>query len=189
MMGFLKLLLAFAPWLSFLIIAHGSMFRLELGLCVALGLSVVMGVLRLHRGLILWVGLAFFAMATVLVVVFENMWTVQYMGVLANGSLALGTWAGIVMGKPFTAEYAKDHTDPSLWNSPVFLRTNSIIASVWASAFTLNAVLAWFKMKQLFFSELAFELISYSLLIGVAVFTQWYPAHLRRQRASQQAAA
>ena len=189
MMGFLKLLLAFAPWLSFLIIAQGSLFRLELGLCVALGLSIVMGVLRLHRGLILWVGLAFFAAATVLVVVFKNMWTVQYMGVLANGSLALGTWAGIVMGKPFTAEYAKDHTDPALWNSPLFLRTNSILASVWGSAFTLNALLAWLKMKQLFFSELTIELMSYTLLIGVAVFTQWYPAHLRRQRASQQAAA
>ena len=189
MMGFFKLLLAFAPWLSFLIIAHGSMFRLELGLCVALGLSILMGVLRLHRGLILWVGLAFFAAATVLVVVFKNMWTVQYMGVLANGSLALGTWAGIVMGKPFTLDYSKDHTDPSLWNSPLFLRTNNIIASVWGSAFTLNALLAWLKMKQLFFSELTFELISYALLIGVAVFTQWYPAYLRRLRASQRAAA
>ena len=93
------------------------------------------------------------------------------------------------MGKPFTAEYAKDHTDPALWNSPLFLRTNNIIASVWGSAFTLNALLAWLKMKQLFFSELTIELISYTLLIGVAVFTQWYPAHLRRQRASQQAAA
>jgi hypothetical protein len=189
MMGFLKLLLSFAPWLSFLIIAHGSMFRLELGLCVALGLSIVMGVLRLHRGLILWVGLAFFSAATVLVVAFQNMWTVQYMGVLANGSLALGTWAGIIVGKPFTLDYAKEHTDPSLWNSPFFLRTNNIIASVWGGAFTLNALLAWMKMKQLFFSEFTFELISYAVLIGVAVFTQWYPAYLRRLRASQQAAA
>ena len=68
-------------------------------------------------------------------------------------------------------------------------RTNNIIASVWGSAFTLNALLAWLKMKQLFFSELTFELISYALLIGVAVFTQWYPAYLRRQRAASSAAA
>ena len=189
MMGFIKLLLSFAPWLSFLIIAHGSMFRLELGLCVALGLSIIMGVLRLHRGIILWVGLAFFSAAAVLVIGFKNMWTVQYMGVLANGSLALGTWAGIAIGKPFTADYARDHTDPSLWNSPLFLRTNNIIASVWGGAFTCNALLAWLKMKQLFFSELAYELISYTLLLGVAVFTQWYPAYLRQLRASQQTTA
>ena len=48
-MSLLKLLLAFAPWLSFLIIARGSLFNLKLGLTVALVLSVVMGVARLHR--------------------------------------------------------------------------------------------------------------------------------------------
>ena len=189
MLGFLKLLLAFAPWLSFLVIAHGSMFRLELGLAVALALSILMGVLRLHRGLILWVGLAFFSAASVLVIVFKNMWTVQHMGVLANGALGLGTWVGVVIGKPFTLDYAKDHTDPSLWNSPLFLRTNNVIASAWGSAFTLNALLAWLKMKQLFFSELTIELLSYAVLVGVAVFTQWYPAHLRRLQARQKAIA
>ncbi len=106
MMGFLKLVLAFAPWLSFLIIAHGSLFRLELGLGVALGLSILMGVLKLHRGVILWVGLAFFSAASVLVIGFQNMWTVRYMGVLANSALTLGTWAGVVMRKPFTLDYA-----------------------------------------------------------------------------------
>lgn len=50
-MGILKLLLAFAPWLAFLFIAHGSLLRLKIGLVVALALSVVMGVTRLHRGL------------------------------------------------------------------------------------------------------------------------------------------
>ena len=189
MMGFIKLLLSFAPWLSFLIIAHGSMFRLELGLCVALGLSIIMGVLRLHRGIILWVGLAFFSAAAVLVIGFKNMWTVQYMGVLANSSLALGTWAGVVTGKPFTLEYAKDHTDPSLWSSPFFLRSNTIIASAWGGAFTCNALLAWLKMKQLFLSELACELLSYTVLIGVAVFTQWYPAYLRGLREKSTEAA
>ena len=49
--------MAFAPWLAFLIIAQGSLLRLKLGLVVALALSVVMGVTRLHRGIILWVGL------------------------------------------------------------------------------------------------------------------------------------
>ena len=39
-MSFLKLLLAFLPWLSFLVIAHGSLFRLKLGLVVALILSM-----------------------------------------------------------------------------------------------------------------------------------------------------
>jgi len=53
-MSFFKLLLVFAPWLAFLFIARGSLFRLKLGLVVAIVLSIVMGITRLHRGVILW---------------------------------------------------------------------------------------------------------------------------------------
>jgi hypothetical protein len=52
-MSFLKLLLSFAPWISFLIIAQGSLPRLKIGLIVALLISIGMGVARLHRGVIL----------------------------------------------------------------------------------------------------------------------------------------
>jgi ABC-type nickel/cobalt efflux system permease component RcnA len=37
-------------------------------------------------------------------------------------------------------------------------------------------------MERIALTELAFELISYSLLIGTAVFTVWYPQHLRRAK-------
>ncbi|ABD07593.1 hypothetical protein RPB_2891 [Rhodopseudomonas palustris HaA2] len=33
-------------------------------------------------------------------------------------------------------------------------------------------------------SELGYELISYAILIGTAIFTAWYPEHLRRARAA-----
>lgn len=100
-MSFLKLLLSFAPWISFLIIAQGSLLRLKIGLIVALLLSIAMGVAKLHRGVILWVGLAFFTYAAVAVVMFKEMWTVRHMGVLANGALAAASWFTVVAGKPF----------------------------------------------------------------------------------------
>lgn len=183
-MGFLKLIVSFAPWLCFLIIAQGSLFRLKLGLAVALGLSVVMGVARLHRGIILWVGLAFFTFALVAVDLFENMWIVRHMGILANGALAAGTWLTIALRKPFTLDYAREHVDPSTWNSPAFLRVNMLIASVWGAAFTVNAALAWGKMESLTLPEYGYELVSYAVLIGTAMFTTWYPGHLRRKRAT-----
>lgn len=145
-MSFFKLVLAFAPWIAFLIIAHGSLFRLKLGLVIAFALCVVMGVTRLHRGVILWAGLCFFMFATIAVVIFENMWTVQHMGVLANGTLAVSAAAGLAIGKPFTLDYAREHTDPALWNQPEFLRTNFIITLMWTLSFTANAILAWAKM-------------------------------------------
>ncbi len=185
-MSFFKLLLAFAPWLAFLVIAHGSLFRLKLGLAVALLLSIVMGVAGLHRGVILWVGLAFFSYASVAVMLLNDMWTVQHMGILANSALALGTFFTIALKKPFTLDYARQHTDPSLWNDPVFIRTNVLISSVWGATFALNAILAWGKMKHFVLDELGYELISYGLLIGTALFTSRYPEHVRRKRLERQ---
>jgi hypothetical protein len=180
-MLFLKLIMAFAPWLAFLVIAHGSLFRLKLGLIIALVLSVGMGVARLHRGVILWVGLAFFTCATLAVIVFHNMWAVKHMGIIASGVLATGTWLTVIFGKPFTLDYAKEHTDPSLWESPPFIRTNMILTSVWGLAFTINAILAWGKMQHFILPELGFELVSYTLLIGTAAFTSWFPGYVRRK--------
>ena len=185
MTAFLKLLLAFAPWLSFLIIAQGSLFRLKIGVGVALALSIIMGLSRLHRGIILWIGLAFFTYATVAVALLNDMWTVRHMGILANGAMALGSWLTIALGKPFSMDYARAHTDPSLWNNPAFIRTNVIITSAWALVFTLNTVLAWGKMAQFILPAWGYEVSSYFLLIVTAAWTIWYPIHCRRLREAE----
>jgi len=184
MLAFFKLMLSFAPWLSFLIIARDTLLRVEIGLSVALALTVVMGVLRLHRGIILWVGVAFFGAATVAVIGFHDTWTLRHLGVLANGALALGAWLTLALGKPFTLDYAKEHVDPGLWTDPQFIRVNVLMTAVWATAFTISAGLAFGKMEQFALSELAYELISYAILIGTAIFTVWYPEHLRRAKAA-----
>lgn len=188
MVQFIKLVLSFAPWLAFLIIAHGDMLRLKIGLAAALALTVFMGVARLHRGVILWVGLAFFAYATVAVFVFEHMWTIRFMGPLANGALALGTWYGVVTGNPFSLDYAKDHTDPSRWKHPAFIRSNMIISSVWGAAFSVNCGLALLGSLGLMHGE-AKELVSYAVLLSTALFTVWYPDYAKRRAMAAEAAA
>jgi len=180
-LSFLKLILSFSPWIALLVIARDGLFRLKVGLAVGFFLSVAMGITRLHRGIILWAGLSFFTYATLAVVVFGNMWTVKYMGVMASGVLAASTWLTIVLNKPFTLDYAREHTDPSLWNSPSFIRTNIVLTSVWGLAFTVNAILAWGKMEHFILSELNYEITSYTLLIGTVDFTNWYPNHVRRR--------
>ncbi len=173
--------MAFAPWLAFLFIAHGSLFRLKLGLVIALVLSIGLGVARVHRGIILWAGLIFFSCASVAVIAFNNMWTAKHMSIVASGVLAAGTWLSVIFGRPFTMDYAREHTDPSLWKSPRFIKTNVILTSAWGLTFTVNAILAWGKMEHFLLSELNYEVISYSLLLGTAAFSSWYPAYIRRR--------
>jgi magnesium-transporting ATPase (P-type) len=188
-MSFFKMLFAFAPWLAFLFIAHGSLFRLKLGLGTALILSIVMGITRLHRGIILWVGLAFFTLATVAVAALENMWIVRHMGILASGTLAAATWLTVATGKPFTMDYAREHTDPSLWKNPIFIRINFIITSVWGATFSINAVLAWGKMEHFILPEWGYEVLSYTILVGSLAFSSRYPAFVREKRKSEVEAA
>lgn len=91
--SFLKMLLSFAPWLFFLIIAQHSMFRLKLGIIGAAVLTVVMAVTRLHRGVIMWVGILFFSCAIVAVVFMNDMWayeTVSYS--LMVSAMFISTW-------------------------------------------------------------------------------------------------
>jgi len=184
-MSFLKLLLAFAPWLSFLIIARDSLFRLKLGLIVALVVSIVMGVARLHRGIILWAGLIFFTGATMAVVLLNDMWSSKYMGILANATLAVSSWMTIALKKPFSLDYAREHTDPSLWDNPLFIRTNVIITSAWAMVFTVNTVLAWGKTKHFVLPEWGYEIVTYTFLVGAAAFTTWYPNYARNRTISE----
>lgn len=184
-MLFLRLILGFAPWIAFLVIAHGSLLRLKFGLVIALALSIVMAVTRLHRGIIMRVGLIFFTSAVVLVVFLDNLWTVKWMGVLASGVLAVSTWMTLLAGRPFTLEYARDHVAPALWSDPGFLSVNRVLTSAWGVAFTINAVLASLKMQRLWLEPLGYELLSYGCLVGTALFTSWYPGHIRRRARTQ----
>jgi hypothetical protein len=181
----LKLLLTFAPWLALLAIARDSLFSLKLGLIVGLVLSVVMGLTHIHRGLILWIGLSFFSLTTVAVVGFENIWVAQHMGVLANGALAASSWFTIVIGKPFSEDYARDHVDRSLWHDPAFIRTNVIVTSIWAAVFTVNAVLAYAKMVNFALPGWAYEVTSYVFLLAAVVFTSWYSQYVHRVREAE----
>ncbi len=185
MLQFLKLLLGFAPWIAFLIIAQGSLQRLEIGLVVAAVLTVVMAVFKLHRGAIMWVGIAFFAYACVAVLVFRDMWTIRNMGILANGALAAGTWVTMLMGRPFTEEYAREHTDPSLWRHPAFLRTNLILTSAWGAVFTANTAIAWLKTYDKSLPDWGYETTSYAFLLSAMVLSNVYPAMVKRRRLAQ----
>jgi hypothetical protein len=104
------------------------------------------------------------------------------MGVLANGMLAASTWLTVLLKKPFTLDYARAHVDRSLWSDPQFIRTNVVITSAWGLAFTVNTLLAWGKMERLIVPDAAYEVMAYSLLVGAAAFSSWYPKHARHRR-------
>ena len=181
----LKLLLAFSPWIAFWIISGGhSMLWLQIGICVAAILVLVMGITRLHRGLLLWAGVVFFAFALVTVAWLKNMWVIQHLGILASGTLFMATMISIVIGQPFTESYAREHVPRELWDTPSFIRSGYTVTGVWGIIFLANTLVNVIKPHYLELGEWCFRGLELSILVSGVVFTTIYSNYLRRKRSS-----
>jgi hypothetical protein len=183
-MSILGFILAFLPWLLFLIIAGHSLLTLKIAIIVAFVASVGMGIGRIHRGAILWGGIAFFTFDTIAVVLLNNMWVVRHMGILANATLLLTVLATILMKKPFVLDYAKEHVEEKYWNTPAFLRHCYITTSVWCLVFLFNMTLNVVKLSHHEIPGWVYEVIQYTMLVSGAVFTNVYAAMARKRRAA-----
>jgi hypothetical protein len=182
-MDALKLLLAFAPWIAFWIITGGhSMIGLRIGVCVAAVLVVVMGITKLHRGLILWASVAFFAFALVTVVLLQNLWVIHHLGILASGTLFTATMVSIVIGQPFTESYAREHVPKELWEHPGFIRSSYTVTGAWGLIFLANTLVNVVKPYYPELGEWFFRGVELCILVSGVVFTTIYSRLAQRKR-------
>jgi hypothetical protein len=182
-MDAIKLILAFAPWIAFWIISLGhSMFSLQLGICVAALLVIVMGVTRLHRGAILWAGVAFFAFAVISVVWLKNSWVIHHLGFLASGTLFMATFLSILWGRPFTEDYARDHVPRELWESPSFIRGCFTITGAWGFVFLANTMVNLVKLQRPVAAGWIYEVVQLGFLALGVIFTTVFSRIARRKR-------
>jgi hypothetical protein len=158
------------------------MVRLQIGICVAAALVVIMGITRLHRGLILWAGVLFFAFALVSVVLLKNLWVIHHLGILASGTLFAATLVSIVIGRPFTESYARDHVPRELWDSPAFIRSCYTVTGVWAMIFLANALVNAAKPYHADLGEWFFRGVELCILISGVLFTTVYSNLMKKKR-------
>ncbi len=143
-------------------------------------------VTRARRGLSVklpdWMTLAFFAIATLSVLVDGSalllFW--KYNLVVLWGLFAGMAWASILLGAPFTLQYARETTPPEFWRHPVFVRTSLVLTLVWAGVFTLNLAIAGAAVGRI--SPPWFALLLPTLAVaGAFVFTARYAAAVSRR--------
>ncbi|MDQ7825433.1 MAG: hypothetical protein RDV48_21710 [Candidatus Eremiobacteraeota bacterium] len=184
-MSFFSLLLGFLPWIVFLIIAgHHSLAQLKIAILVSFVLNIIGGITKYQRGVIMWAGLAFFAFDTVAVVIFENMWVVSHMAVLASGTLFVAAFVTMLAGHPFVFAYARDGVDKKYWNSPRFLRTCYLITSVWCAVFLLNTLTNFFRIYHREIPSWIYEAAENTFLVSGALFTTLYVKHVKKKSAA-----
>ncbi len=182
-MDALKLMLAFSPWLAFWLISGGhSLARLRIGILVAAVLVVVMGLTKLHRGLILWAGVIFFSFALVSVVWLQEPWIIQHLGIFASGTLFLLTLLSMLLGHPFTESYAREHVPRELWSSPAFIRGNFIVTGAWGLIFLANILVNVVKLYYPEGNAWFYRGVEFSFFALGVLFSTLYSRFARRKR-------
>jgi hypothetical protein len=135
----ISILLGFLPWIAFGVLAGPSLWRLNAAIIVALALVLVMGYKQLAKGFILtWGSLVFFGVLLVMVVLLSNLWVIDNLDILTNGTLAAIAWLSIFIGKPFVLDYARETVPPERQASPVFYPTCRNLAAIWGVVFLIN---------------------------------------------------
>jgi hypothetical protein len=176
----MKILLAFAPFIVFVIMER---FVGYTGGLAAAALTSVVLIVReyvakrtpkiLEVGtLILFTGLAIYA------AVRHPAWSIIAVRLLVDAGLLLVVIASLALRKPFTLQYAKEQVAPELWESPEFKKTNYLITGVWALAF---AVMVAAEAAILFVpsvSQKAGVWIAIIAIYGAFRFTVDYPKRI-----------
>ena len=170
----MQLLLAFMPFVAFAVsIAElGSITALLLGALTS-AILVGHGLLSGRSAKLLEVGalVLFAALAG-----FEYISGTRLSLIGAKFAVDLGLLLivvlSVVIGRPFTLQYAKESVSPEIWPSLAFKRKNDVISLVWAAAF-LAMVLA--ELAMLVWPTLPHRLpvlVIVIALVGAFKFTQ-----------------
>ncbi|MGB7795299.1 MAG: hypothetical protein WBL53_03415 [Pseudonocardiaceae bacterium] len=139
-------LLTFGPWIVYALISGDSPSSKLWGALGGVVVSVVVLAAALRRGsradaLIIEIGSGvFFAALAVVAFVFPGSALLDYATALSSAALAVIAWVSLAIRRPFTLGIAKRSTPSTVWDRPLFRRTNVIITTVWATSFTLSAL-------------------------------------------------
>ena len=65
----------------------------------------------------------------------------RYSQAISSAALGLIVVASIVLGHPFTEQYAREGVPEEVWDTPGFRRTMVLMSGVWAAIFAVMAIL------------------------------------------------
>lgn len=139
----MNILLGLAPFVAFALLTHltGVAIALWAAALIAVALTV-RSRLRTRGGVkLLEAGAAALFAALACVATFlRPAWSVFEIRVLVDLGLVAIAGGSILIGRPFTLQYAREHVPPSRQAHPIFMTVNRTISAVWAAAFVVEAI-------------------------------------------------
>ncbi len=105
----------------------------------------------------------------------------KYSQALSSGALGLIALVSILVGHPFTVDYAKEQAPPEVWHTAAFKKVNLVLTSVWTIVFLicggLGLLAANVHTKGL--QDWLNWYIPIILIIIAIRLNTWYPNHVR----------
>jgi phytoene dehydrogenase-like protein len=118
-------------------------------------------------------------------------WVLAYSGVASQAALFLMALISVLVGAPFTYQYAREAWPQAYWKNALFVRTNVIISLVFALVFAVSAVSSFLALVA-FGSGLTAIVLTTVIPIGLGViatvFSIVFPKYYTRRELSRQLA-
>lgn len=134
----MNILASFAPFIAFAVLIHFGQTALALWAAAIIAATLVIkdkvlagkSVKILDAGTILLFGLL-----AVLSTALGQDWTIPVVRLVVDCGLLLIVLVSLVIGTPFTIQYAREMVPAEFWSTPEFFSINRNITLVWATAF------------------------------------------------------
>jgi hypothetical protein len=179
----MRILLGLTPFIAFFALMR--LIHPLAGLVGALAVSLLLGFAQWRRGesvKVLEVGsLALFGALVLYTVVAAPEWTVATVRLAVDGGLFAIAFVSLLIGQPFTLQYARESVPREFWTLPAFFTTNQRITAVWAAAFAVMTgadALAQYAESLPLWVDITATIVAF---VGALWFTGWYPTAVRRR--------
>lgn len=182
-----NIFVSFGPWIAVWVLTSNRSYIP--GMLVATGLSIGLIVWERWSGnrpkFLDWGTLVALAVLTVVSVVVDDAWLGYWLSPLLNLAFVAVMLASVLLGRPFTEEYARETAPPEVWDTPNFTHINRVITWVWIAAGAAMAVGA--AVNALLQSGEVVVASAHTVeawanwgvtviaLVGAFKFTAWYP--------------
>lgn len=177
----LDLLVSFSPWLIFAALAVYTPVPFEFVLLLSLATSLLVGYRDLKdRFIIAWTTTLFFAVVTVLVLVLCWFDLIPFLGIASNGVLLLVTLGSLLLGVPFTEQYARREVSEEEWTDPFFIRLNLQLTVFWGLMFIIGLTSEVLYVLYPGVLGIVTDICIWLPIFGGAVFSARYPAYAER---------
>jgi hypothetical protein len=155
------------------------------GLAAAFAVSLLLGVRQWRRGetiKVLEIGtLALFGALLLYTLALAPHWSVATVRLAVDSGLFAVAFLSLLIGQPFTLQYARERVPQEYWSTTLFIATNRRITWAWTAAFAVM-VLADTAAEYVEVIPLWVDIAATVAAFAVAFwFTRWYPALVQRR--------